>query len=72
MKKKELRNMIREEIMLQEKSLMSDKEALEILLNVLKKRWGDKNASEMEQYFEDKSKAFLKKIKAELKKSGKI
>ena len=46
------------------KKQISQKEAQEMLLKILKDRWG--NVEDMEQYFVDKSKEFLNKLKRDI------
>lgn len=46
------------------KKQISQKEAQEMVLKILKDRWG--NVEDMEQYFVDKSKEFLNKLKRDI------
>jgi len=49
------------------KKQISQKEAQEMVLKILKDRWG--NVEDMEQYFVDKSKEFLNKLKRDIEKT---
>ena len=46
------------------KKQISQKEAQDMVLQILKDRWG--NVEDMEQYFVDKSKEFLNKLKRDI------
>lgn len=43
---------------------LTNKEALDMLMDILKDRWGD--VPDIEQYFVDKSKEFLKKLEKDI------
>jgi len=47
------------------KKPISHKEAQDMMIEILKARWGGKD---MEKYFEDKSKEFLNKLKQDIEK----
>jgi len=46
------------------KKELTQKEALDMVMAILKDRWG--NVPDMEQYFVDKSKEFLKKLEKDI------
>jgi len=46
------------------KKQITNKEALDMVMSILKDRWG--NVTDMEEYFVDKSKEFLKKLEKDI------
>ena len=56
--------------LLLEKKQLSHEEALDICIQMLKKRWA--NIDDFDQFFKNKAKEFLDKTKKELKKKGKL
>ena len=68
MKKSEVRRIIREELEEIVNEGIDDKKVLDQLMDILKKRWGHLKSDEVENYFEEKSKQFLKDLKKDLNK----